>query len=43
MDDLVVPHWEPHRIPIVSVHELIVPQVQRLPAEHPMSHSAGRH
>lgn len=34
MDDLVVPHWEPHRIPIVAVRELTAPQAQRLLAQN---------
>jgi hypothetical protein len=27
---LVVPHWQPHRVPIVAVHALTQPQLQRL-------------
>lgn len=34
MDDLVVPHWEPHRIPIVAVRELTVPEARHLLAEN---------
>jgi hypothetical protein len=34
MDNLVVPHWEPHRIPIVAVRELTAPQARRLLAEN---------
>lgn len=34
MDDLLVPHWQPHRIPIVAVRELTVPQANRLLAEN---------
>jgi hypothetical protein len=34
MDDLVVPHWQPNRIPIVAVRKLTVPQAERLLAEN---------
>jgi Family of unknown function (DUF6491) len=34
MDDLLVPHWQPHRIPIVAVRKLTVPQARRLLAEN---------
>lgn len=34
MDELVVPHWQPHRIPIVAVHALTVPQARNLLAEN---------
>jgi Family of unknown function (DUF6491) len=34
MDDLVVPNWHPHRIPIVAVRKLTVPQERRLLAEN---------
>jgi hypothetical protein len=34
MDDLVVPHWEPHRVPIVAVRKLTVPEANRLLAEN---------
>jgi len=34
MDDLVVPHWEPHRVPIVAVRKLTVPEAKRLLAEN---------
>lgn len=34
MDDLVVPHWEPHRIPIVAVRELTVLEARHLLAEN---------
>ena len=34
MDDLVVPHWQPHRIPIVAVRELTVPQERQLLAKN---------
>lgn len=34
MDDLVVPNWQPQRIPIVAVRELTAPETQRLLAEN---------
>jgi hypothetical protein len=34
MDDLVVPHWEPHRVPIVAVRKLTVREADRLLAEN---------
>lgn len=34
MDDLLVPHWEPHRVPIVAVRELTVPEANQLLAEN---------
>ena len=30
MDDLVIPHWQPNRIPIVAVRELTSPEAERL-------------
>jgi len=30
MDDLVVPHWQPHRIPIVAVRELTAQEARHL-------------
>jgi Family of unknown function (DUF6491) len=30
MDDLMVPHWQPHRIPIVAVRELTAPEARHL-------------
>jgi len=30
MDDLVVPHWQPHRIPIVAVRKLTAAQERQL-------------
>lgn len=34
MDDLLVPHWNPHRVPIVAVHRLTVPEAKRLLAKN---------
>jgi len=34
MDELVVPRWEPHRVPIVAVHKLTMPQARQLLAEN---------
>ena len=34
MDDLVVPHWEPNRIPIVAVRKLTVPEAEHLLADN---------
>jgi len=34
MDDLIVPHWQPHRVPITAVHALTKPQADRLLAEN---------
>ncbi len=34
MDDLVVPHWEPHRVPILAVRQLTVPEERHLLAEN---------
>jgi hypothetical protein len=41
MDDLVVPHWQPHRIPIVAVHRLSAPERQLLLAENHVKLRAG--
>jgi hypothetical protein len=34
MDDLALPHWQPHRIPIVAVRKLTVPEERLLLAEN---------
>lgn len=34
MDDLVVPHWQPHRVPITAVRALTKPQADHLLAEN---------
>jgi hypothetical protein len=34
MDDLLVPHWEPHRVPIVAVRELTAPEARHLLVEN---------
>lgn len=34
MDNLLVPHWQPHRIPIVAVRELTPKEAQHLLAEN---------
>jgi hypothetical protein len=34
VDDLLVPHWQPNRIPIVAVRELTVPEANQLLAEN---------
>lgn len=34
MDDLVVPHWEPERIPIVAVRKLTEQEARHLLAEN---------
>lgn len=42
IDELVVPHWEPHRVPIVAVRELTVPQARRLLAENHIKPPRGQ-
>lgn len=34
MDDLIVPHWQPHRVPITAVHALTKAQADHLLAEN---------
>lgn len=42
MDDLLVPHSEPHRVPIVAVRGLTMPQARRLLLENHIKPPAGR-
>lgn len=34
LDSLLVPHWQPHRVPIVAVRELTAPEAAHLLAEN---------
>ena len=42
-DDLVVPNWQPHRIPIVAVHQLTVAQADDLLRAHGIKVPPGGH
>ncbi len=34
MDELIVPHWQPHRVPIVAVRQLTRPEERQLMVEN---------